>query len=70
MTQYQEEFEEAGHPADYLKCEKLIDGAWVVTGWAPHEQAAERHAEAIGGTVRAICMTDNDLPEVGSYCFP
>ena len=43
---------EVSYPPDFLRCEKLIDGQWVNTGWAKNEKAFKRHAEAIGGTVR------------------
>lgn len=51
--------EDTPHPAHYLKVEKLIDGTWVNTAWAPHIKAVEQHAKAIGGKVRALDMTDN-----------
>lgn len=56
--------EETQHPDWFLRCEKMIDGNWVTTGWAPHVEAAERHADAVGGQVR---VTDNDSAEVASF---
>jgi hypothetical protein len=51
--------DETPHPAHYLKVDKLIDGTWVNTGWAPHIKAVDQHAIAIGGNVRAVNVTDN-----------
>lgn len=48
-------------PEGYLKCEKMIDGVWVNTGWAPDVKAVKQHATAIGGAVRA--MTDTGYVE-------
>jgi len=53
--------EEESYPDHYLKCEKLINGTWVNTGWAPNLKGVKQHATAVGGTVRA---TNNDLAVV------
>lgn len=39
------------HPEHYLRCSKEVNGANVVTGWAPDLGAAKRHSVAVGGTV-------------------
>lgn len=36
----------------YLRCTKVIGGETLTTGWAPSIEAAERHAESIGGEVK------------------
>jgi hypothetical protein len=59
-----ENSDETQHPAHYLKCEKLIDGVWVNTGWAPHLKAVEQHARALGGSIRAL---NNVLAVVYEY---
>lgn len=48
-----DEDEEVKYPDHYFKIEKLLDEVWVNTGWAEDEKAVERHAIAIGGSVRA-----------------
>ena len=44
-----------------LVVQKLIDGQWVTTARAHDVDSARRHAEAVGGCVRALDATTNEL---------
>jgi hypothetical protein len=37
-----------------LRLQKLVDGAWKTTAFAPDLEACKRHAAAVGGSVQVL----------------